>query len=247
MAGDRRRLWQLVAAGLALVPTASFADGLIPWPWLESSRYRAWRQERDEQKAAFYSERAKDPVGARQFYYKGKEWPPFARPRGASQVPTHIYHAAHYWPVPYVCQDRQAVAEYEQLLENAGWVSETTLYDYHFDKDQHQLNRAGLIHLRWILENAPEARRTVYVQAGANNGTSQMRVASVQGELTDMLPTGNLPPIVVRITTPLGRPASEVDKIQRSETESTPKPRITPPFSPGGLGDAGATEGAKGL
>ena len=241
------RFCQCVALGALLLPVTASAEGWIPWPWKSSAKYRTWKQERDDQRASYYTERAEDPVGARQYEYKGKEWPPYQRPTGPAQVPTHIYHAAHYWPHPYVCQDRQSVREFVHIQEEAGWVSETTLYDYHFDRDQQALNRAGLIHLRWILENAPESRRTVFVQSGANNGASQLRMANVQSELSEIVPSGAMPPVALRVTQPLGRPAMEVDKIQRSEIDSQPVPRISPPFANGGLGSTGSTQGNSGL
>lgn len=244
---SRRQLrgWAFVAAVSVMLPSMAVADGWIPWPWKSSDRYRSWKAERDEQRASFYEERSSDPVGARQYSYKGKEWPPYQRPTGPAQLPVHIYHAAHYWPHPYVCSDRQSVRDYTNAQEEAGWISETTLYDYHFDRDQQVLNRAGLIHLRWILENAPESRRTVFVQVGANNGASQLRMVNVQTELAEMLPSGSIPPVMLRVTQPLGRPALEVDKIQRSEIDSQPVPRISTPFSKGGFGETGATEGSK--
>ena len=227
---NRSRWLFALAAGFMLVPVSAFAEGMIPWPWLESGRYRAWKQDRDSQKASWYAERGKDQVGARQYYYKGKDWPPYPRPQGAPQIPTHIYHASHYWPHPYSCADVQFVRDITQAQEDAGWVSETTLYDYHFESDQQQLNRAGILHLRWILESAPSNRRTVFVQAGVNSTSSQLRLENVQGEVVEMIAGHNPPPVILRITRPLGRSALEVDKIQQGEIGSLPVPRITPPL-----------------
>ncbi len=239
-----RRLKVLLAGVALAAPAVSFAEGLIPWPWLQSNRYRSWKQERDQQKAAWYAERSNDPVGARQYYYKGKEWPPYPRPQGLSQVPTHIYHAAHYWPYPYVCEDREIVRQMDLAQEEAGWVSETTLYDYHFEPDAQQLNKSGVLHVRWILENAPVHRRTVYVQAADNNVSSQLRLANVQAELTELVPSGSVPPVILRVTRTLGRPADEVDKIQRSDINTLPAPRISPAITTqSGNSGSGANSG----
>ena len=234
MIRNRSRWLCALVAGFVLVPVSAFAEGLIPWPWLESGRYRAWKQERDSQKASWYAERSNDPVGARRYYYKGKDWPPYPRPQGAPQVPTHIYHASHYWPHPYSCADVQFVRDFTQAQEDAGWVSETTLYDYHFESEQQQLNRAGLIHLRWILESAPSNRRTVFVQATANSTASQTRLEHVQGEVVEIVASHNPPAVMLRITRPLGRSALEVYKIQVGEVNSLPIPRITSPLGGGG-------------
>ena len=233
------RLKFAVACAALLAPTVSFAEGIIPWPWLQANRYRTWKQDRDQQKASWYGQRASDPVGARQFYYKGKDWPPYPRPQGLSQIPTHIYHAAHYWPLPYCCEDRESVRQLIAAQEDAGWVSETTLYDYHFDPDSQQLNKSGQLHVRWILENAPSHRRTVFVQAADNNAGSQLRMANVQSELSEMVPIDSIPPVSLRVCRTLGRPAQEVDKVQRSDVESLPVPRITPAIGSGNSSGGG--------
>ena len=50
----------------------------------------------------WWAEKAALPVGTRQKCWKGKLWPPYPRPTGPKQQFTHLYHAAHYWPYPYV-------------------------------------------------------------------------------------------------------------------------------------------------
>ena len=231
----------MVLAVILLPASGAFADPLIPWLWLESSRYSAWKQDRDQAKADWYSRRALDPVGSRRRYFKGKNWPPFPRPEGVSMLPGHRYHASHYWPYPYACHDRQSVREYISAGEDAGWMSMTTLYDYHFDRDNHALNRAGLIQLNWILRNAAEHRKIVYVQTAGNQGATQFRLVNVQNELIEVLGAGNLPPIVPRVTTPLGRPALAVDAIQRGDRSSQPAPRISP-----AIGGSGGSSGGSG-
>ena len=229
----------LVLLGLIAIPGVASAEPLIPWPWLESSRYSAWNQNRDQVRSDWYARRALDPVGARQKYYKGKVWPPVPRPEGVSQLPTHTYHAAHYWPHPYACYDRQSVRDFVSAQEEAGWTQATTLYDYHFDRDSQTLNRAGRIQLNWIIRSAPPSRRLLYVQAANSITASQYRMASVQNEAQEVL--GEMaPPVILRVTTPLGRPAAEVDRIQRADLDSMLAPRISPPLASGGLGGGGS-------
>lgn len=235
--------WKLAALGLLTLPADAQADSLIPWPWLESSRYQTWKQDRDQERADWYARRAQDPVGVRQRYYKGKYWPPVPRPEGLSMLPTHRYHAAHYWPHPYNCQDRASVIEFDQAQEEAGWIDATTLYDYHFEKDGQTLNRSGQIHLRWIMRNTPEHRRVLHIQAAANEVASNLRMASVHTEATEMVGAEKVPPILLRVTAPLGRNALEIDAIQRADRASIPAPRISPPFNAGGTSQSGTTSG----
>lgn len=239
----RPHWWKLLALGGLLIPSMARADSLIPWPWLESSRYQTWKQERDEQRADWYARRSLDPVGARQKYYKGKYWPPYPRPEGLSMLPSHRYHAAHYWPYPYSCQDRASVAEFNEAQEEAGWIDATTLYEYHFEMDGQTLNRAGRLQLRWIMRNTPEHRRVLHVQAGDNETASNLRMASVHAEALEMVGSELVPPILLRVTAPLGRSAFEVDAIQRAERSTILAPRITPPFNSGGTSGSGSTAG----
>lgn len=234
---------RLMLAALLAVPSATFAEPLIPWPWLENSRYQTWKQERDAARADWYARRALDPVGSRRRYIKGKFWPPFPRPEGLSMLPSHRFHAAHYWPYPYICEDRQSVRDYISMQEETGWENATTLYDYHFDGDNQGVNRSGRIQLQWILRNAPEHRKIVYVQAASDVTASNYRVANVQSEISEMVGLENSPPVMLRVTSPLGRPAQEVDSIQLKARESQPVPRISAPFNSAGGSGSGASSG----
>jgi len=221
-------------------PVAAFAESMIPWPWLETNRYYAWKQERDSERADWYARRALDPVGSRQRYVKGKMWPPYPRPEGLSMLPSHRYHTSHYWPYPYVCQDRASVREFFAAQENAGWVNQTTLYEYHFDDDTQLLNRSGVLHLKWILRSAPTQRRAIYVQAADSAQASELRMTSVRGITEEMVGFNNIPPVIPRVTAPIGRSALEIDNIQRGDMSSQPVPRISPAVSSGGGGGGGA-------
>ena len=121
-----------------------------------------------------------------------------------------------------------------------GWVTMTTLYDYHFD-DSHKLNESGRMQLRWILENAPARHRYAFVQAGIDNTTSQSRLASVKNEATQLVGADQAPPVLIRVTSPLGRPAEEVDRIRRQERDTILNPRITPPIGTNNLGASQAS------
>jgi hypothetical protein len=176
------------------------------------------------------------PVGARQKYKKGKMWPPYPRPTEKKQHFWHQYHAAHYWPHPYVCEDRNSVRSMAELQINNGWISETTIYDYHFDEETLELNHSGELHLRWIMQHAPEHRRLVWVQTAFNTDVSQQRLDNVRESAIAMVGEANIPPISLRVATPTGRPALEVDVIRRAEIESIPEPRIIYEALPGGTG-----------
>ena len=91
----RRNHWQAWLRSL-IVPlslTAGVAQAAGPFPFSEE----------------WYRMRADDPVGTRQVEKHGKYWPPYPRPVGRKQAFSHTFHAAHYWPHPYNCEDQAYV------------------------------------------------------------------------------------------------------------------------------------------
>lgn len=176
---------------------------------------------------AWWAIQAQSPVGARQVCKKGKLWPPVPRPTGEKQQFCHRYHAAHYWPWPYICQDRAYVNNVTDLQVSKGWMKKTTLFDHHFNVDSHELNHAGREHLLWILEEAPPERRSVYVQKKADQGVNDVRMGNVKSTMIEL--AGHQcasVPVSLRSGRYYGRPAVEIDTIRKAELGSMPEPRI---------------------
>lgn len=174
----------------------------------------------------WFCNEAQRPVGARQKLVGGKLYPPQPRPVGEQQTFGHMYHANHYWPWPYVCKDRAYVRDLTALQVNAGWTSETTLYDYHFDPETNLLNHSGQEHLRWILTSAPIEHRVIHVQKTWQPAVTDGRMVNVRNATVQLVGGEEIPPIVARLTAPLGRPAEEVDLIRQRELATMPDPRI---------------------
>lgn len=196
-------------------------------------------QQRAEREA-YYAARATEPIGSKQVVKHGKLWPPFPRATGPANLPSHIYHAEHYWPYPYNCQDSDYIRTISAAQVSNGWVTMTTLYDYHFD-DTQQLNEPGRMQLRWILENAPTRHRFAFVQAGVDNASSESRIAAVKAEATQLVGADQIPPVLIRVTSPLGRPAKEINDIHILQQKSIVKPVITPPIGTNTIGTSDAS------
>lgn len=196
----------------------------------------------------WWEQKASLPVGARQKYYKGKLWPPFPRPTGEQQQFSHMYHHNHYWPQPYMCQDRAYVRGLINEHVAGGWINATTFYEYHFDMETNELRGPGRVHLRWVLKETPDSRRMVFVQSSDDPEITQTRMDSVRAEAIKMVGDTNLPPIMVRDTTTPGRPAVEVSAIRSASLQSMPAPRISggAGISSGGLAVGGTSTGASG-
>lgn len=186
----------------------------------------------------WYAERSDRPIGARQVCKKGKLWPPFPRPTGPEPEASARFHAAHYWPYPYVCDDRAYVRNVCEMQVANGWMAETTLYDYHFDEETQELNHSGREHVGWMLRNVPPQRRTIYVQSLFDTEKTQKRLAATRNLVTAWSPT-DVPSIELRTTEPFGRPANEIDHIERAVRGSMPEPRIQYQALPSGTGGSG--------
>jgi hypothetical protein len=188
----------------------------------------------------WYQQRADDPPGARQIEKHGKYWPPYPRPMGRKQTFSHAFHAAHYWPHPYNCQDRADVYNLLEAQAGSGWAGATTLHDYHFDADTQQLTDAARTHLLWVMNSVPAQYRTVYISQGPSNEMGQLRVAQAEKFMRETGAT-NIPPIVTRYETFDGRQANEVDRLRTLEIQSIPRPRL---FLIGVAGRGGASGGS---
>lgn len=240
-AGMNVRFRFVVTAGCLALAVGSAVRGASAQDSLEDRLYPAETKPR-RWTDAWYDHEAQSPVGGRQKKHKGKLWPPYPRPTGPEQQFSHKFHAAHYWPFPYVCDDRMYVRELSARQVDGGWMTATTLYDYHFDPETHEVNSAGRLHLKWILEGAPISRRMIHVQSTLAADSSEARMASVRQELVYMMGPETAPPVMLRITSAYGRPASEIDLIRRAELGSIPAPRIQ--YTPaGGSGSSGSGGG----
>jgi hypothetical protein len=188
----------------------------------------------------WWSERALAPPGSRQKCYKGKNWPVRPRPTGERQQFTHSYHSAHYWPLPYVCQDRQYVRDIIGIQESNGWQQQTTIYHRHFDEN-HMLTKPGELHLIDILEVTPDAHRAVYVQASANPEIDNIRIANIHQAIAELSGGTDSISVTTRRGRDYSRPASEVKIINDLYDSSIPTPRL------GGSGGGGAAGAASAL
>lgn len=181
----------------------------------------------------WWAEKALLPPGQRQTCKKGKIWP--ARPRSTEppQQYSHVYHSEHYWPLPYVCQDRQAVRDMIDMQVSLGWQEETTIYNRHFDPNTNSLTRAGELHLERIIYVIPQERRAVYVQSTHDAGIDAARIEIVNATVASKSNGCIDVPVTIRECQELSRPASEVQTINLMYNSSAPSPRLS---SAGGSG-----------
>ncbi|MBA4031833.1 MAG: hypothetical protein C0478_13210 [Planctomyces sp.] len=173
----------------------------------------------------WWADRSTDPPGTRQVYKDGKHWPPYARPTGRGQTFVHQYHHAHYWPIPYRCEDESSVRNALAIQANNGWADATTIHEYHFDAETNTLNSSGLRQVHWVLTSAPPEYRSLYVAKSGVPEVDQARMAQLQQAVGEIDPSA-VSLIQERIDNPSGRPAREIDRLRNLELQSMPTPRL---------------------
>ena len=187
----------------------------------------------------WWAEKALLPPGQRQQCKKGKIWPASPRSTLPPQQFSHVYHSEHYWPLPYVCQDRQSVRDMMDMQVSLGWQEETTIYNRHFDLNTNTLTRAGELHLERIVYVVPPERRAVYVQATHDAGMDAARMEIVNAAVAS-ISNGHIDvPITLRECQEFGRAASEVQAINSTYNSSIPSPRLSSAGGSGGATTAG--------
>ncbi|MEY3176203.1 MAG: hypothetical protein RLZZ436_4117 [Planctomycetota bacterium] len=199
----------------------------------------------------WWSEQGELPPGVRQTWYKGKVWPAKPRSNAPPQQYSHTFYAQHYWPLPYTCQDREAVRGIMEMQTSLGWQEETTLYNRHFDADTNMLNRAGELHLEYVLRDVPPERRAVWVQSTFSESADSTRLESVRGAMAARVSEDREIPLAVRACRETGRPAAEVEVISSLYRSSMPTPRLGSSMGSAGsqsqpVGGAGASMGLDG-
>ena len=193
----------------------------------------------------WWAEKGALQPGVRQKYSKGKMWPARARSTAPKQQFSHIYHSQHYWPLPYTCQDREAVFTLMDTQTALGWQEETTLFHHHFEADSHLLNQAGLRHLEYILFTVPQSRRNVFIQSTHDEVHDVVRTTSVEDAIAGYKVNAEAVSVSLRSCRESGRPAAEVQAISDMYRESIPAPRLGSAGS-SGTGNGGSAAGGQG-
>lgn len=134
------------------------------------------------------------------------------------------WHRNNCWPEPFSSVDRMAVRGPFAAMAANGWQRELTLAAYHFDTETHQLNSAGQSRLAWILTQAPEHRRSVFVLNHRDPSITATRMSNVQHQVSELVRNDTMPDVLVTTTAPRGISAGYVDSVHRQRQENQPAP-----------------------
>ncbi len=132
------------------------------------------------------------------------------------------------WPNPFACPDRQTVRMPFAIMVSNGWRRQNMLGDFHFEQKTGQLNEAGKLKIRWILYEAPEQHRAIFIHIAQTNEETEARLASVQSVTASLVPRNEMPPIMITSIPDEGSPADRVELIDRKYQSSIPAPRLPP-------------------
>lgn len=125
------------------------------------------------------------------------------------------------WPQPFVCPDRQAVRAPFVVMVNNGWRRQNILGDYHFESETGELTEAGKLKVRWILTQAPQQHRVVFVSRAQSPAETSARIDSVEQLAVQFTPPGQEPAVMETHLTAAGWPADQIDKLNREFFEKT--------------------------
>ena len=132
------------------------------------------------------------------------------------------------WPWPYVCPDRIAAREPFEIMIRNGWRRHNLLGSHHFEPGTSKLNIAGQLHVRWIMTQAPAARRQVFIERSVDPNETAARVAATREYATQVAIDGRMPQIAETNLVAEGRPASTVDWTNVQFIEHMPPPVLPP-------------------
>lgn len=149
-----------------------------------------------------------------------------------AQQPSHVQAAKvdrwrnTMWPLPFRAEDTVAVTNVFDVQRNNGWRLYNTLGTPMFDSETNRLTDAGKAHIRWIMTYAPANRRVVFVLKGDDAAKTAYRVESTQLAISEMVPTGQLPPIYLTDVESKGSSGTYQTAVVRAMVSSVPEPRL---------------------
>lgn len=144
---------------------------------------------------------------------------------------TQSFHYDYYrnnsWPQPFRRMDTSSVMSYFEVQRNNGWKLHNTLGQAMFDPNTHGLTDAGRSHMRWIVTQAPQDRRVVFVLVGEDQQQTAARVESTQLAISEMIPVGPLPTIYLTDRDAPGSSGAYQTAVNRAMASTVPAPRLT--------------------
>lgn len=147
-------------------------------------------------------------------------WPEFRHQCGID------YARNNTWPQPFRAADANSVVAPFEIMRNNGWREHNTVGTMLFSQ-QNSLSDAGQLKVEWIVTQAPQNQRIVYVKSGRTKEETAARVESVQLAVSQLIPTGPLPQILVTNIEPTTSSGAYQTLVHRALVKTTPTPRLS--------------------
>lgn len=136
------------------------------------------------------------------------------------------WHRNNAWPQPFVNQDRMSTCSMFVTQAQNGWYAASTLSGMYFKPNSHILTEAGELKVREIVTQHPEQYRTIFVEKGLSQRSSEIRKDSIQQAVSRILPEGGMPEVQLVDSVLREWAAEEVDAVGRAYRTSRPQPRL---------------------
>ncbi|OHB72071.1 MAG: hypothetical protein A2V70_20890 [Planctomycetes bacterium RBG_13_63_9] len=130
------------------------------------------------------------------------------------------------WPKPFNRSDVDSVQAPFALMVANGWRSQNMLAEHHFAAGSGELTEAGRLKVRWIVAEAPQQHRIIYVHRADSFEATAARVDHVQQLAARLVPEGPLPPVIETGAIEPRWSAAEVDIVDRKFLDTIPDPRL---------------------
>lgn len=146
-----------------------------------------------------------------------------------------VYRENCMWPAQYVPTARCAVNSAYTAMINNGWRRQNLLGQHHFEEGTNQLTTAGKLKAKWILTQAPQDRRMIFIERGVDQSQTATRIAAVHSWASNQSPV--LDPVQVNDTHIVseGHTAGSVDHIFVGFQTNQPAPVLQPSASSAGV------------
>lgn len=138
------------------------------------------------------------------------------------------YHENVLWPWPYICPDRMATREPFDIMIRNGWRRQNLLGSHHFNPGTNELNIAGQLKVRWIMTQAPPARRQIFIERSIDPNVTAARLVDAREFATQVALDGRTPEVAETHLMAEGRPAATVDWTNVQFIEHMPPPVLPP-------------------
>ena len=154
------------------------------------------------------------------------------------------WHRNNMWPQPFIVADRISVCEPFAIQVNNGWRLQNTIGDAYFDPNNNELTVAGQSKVKWIVQQAPASRRTVFVLMNEDREATNARVRSVQQAVERYTVKGAPGEVQLTDRDVIGGSGEYYDSVDRALKSSVPAPRL--PARATGNGNGGGNGGSGG-